>query len=692
MELKQGTLLQGGKYKIEATLGQGTFGITYLGTARLTLNGGLGAREIVTKVAIKEFFMREVNVRDNDGRCVEGSSSSVFTNYRHRFRREAENLAKLDHPNIIRVYDVFDENGTTYYSMEYVEGITLDAYIQQHHPLPEAEAVAILGRVCSALSFMHSQRMLHLDLKPKNIMCSTKGEVFLIDFGLSKQFGANGEPESSTTIGAGTPGYAPLEQANPIKDGTFPATLDIYALGATIYKTLTGQRPPVATDVLNEGFPLEPLVQHHRSPSLIKVIARCMSPMRKDRYQTVAELLRDYPPLAIEDEKTEIKEDTEATILDDVQPVKHPTGGAPVPPPIGEEKVSEKLTPKKAEPIVEPKVIVTPTPPPPPKKPSAIKDLLSFVLAGLSVILMVFGGLSITRCVNNHASDDHNANNTVVDMPQPADPTLDFTVNGVTFTMVRVEGGTFTMGATAEQIGAIDREKPAHQVTLSDYYIGQTEVTQALWKAVMGETPTSHYPQWKRKYGLGDNYPAYYISYDDVLSFISKLNSLTGRTFRMPTEAEWEYAARGGNKSKGYRFSGGNTLDNVGWYWVNSDGTTHPVAQNSANEHKNPVAQNSANKHKNRGSGSHPVAQKSANELGLYDMSGNVYEWCSDWYGSYLSSPQTNPTGPSTGSYRVLRGGCWYYIAKFSRVAYRDYASPSYRGNIGVRLALSSSH
>ena len=406
MELKQGTLLQGGKYKIEATLGQGTFGITYLGTARLTLNGGLGAREIVTKVAIKEFFMREMNVRDNDGKTVEGSSSSVFTNYRHRFRREAENLAKLDHPNIIRVYDVFDENGTTYYSMEYVEGITLDAYIQQHHPLPESDAVAILGRVCSALSFMHGQRMLHLDLKPKNIMCSTKGEVFLIDFGLSKQFGANGEPESSTTIGAGTPGYAPIEQVNPIKDGTFPATLDIYALGATMYKMLTGQRPPVATDVLNEGFPLEPLVQHHRSPSLIKAIARCMSPMKKDRYQTVADLLRAYPPLAAEDEKTEIKEDTEATILDDVQPVKHPTGGAPVTPPIVEEKVSEKLTPKKAEPVVEPKVIVTPTPPPPPKKSSAIKDLLSFVLAGLIVILLVFGGLSITRCINNHSSDD----------------------------------------------------------------------------------------------------------------------------------------------------------------------------------------------------------------------------------------------------------------------------------------------
>ena len=240
---------------------------------------------------------------------------------------------------------------------------------------------------------------------------------------------------------------------------------------------------------------------------------------------------------------------------------------------------------------------------------------------------------------------------------------MDITVNGVTFTMVRVEGGTFTMGATAEQTGAFNDETPAHQVTLSDYYIGQTEVTQALWKAVMGETPTTDDDQWGPEIGLGDNYPAYNISYNDVLSFISKLNSLTGRTFRMPTEAEWEYAARGGNKSKGYLYSGGNTLDNVGWYYENSSSKTHPVAQ------------------------------KAANELGLYDMSGNVEEWCSDWYGSYSSSSQTNPTGPSTGSYRVLRGGGWLNFATRCRVAYRNYFSPSYRVNFyGVRLALSSSH
>ena len=598
MELKQGTLLQGGKYKIEATLGGGSFGITYLATARFITQGGLGAMEVVTKVAIKEFFMHEVNVRDRDGRSVEGSSSSVFTNYRHRFRREAENLARLKHPNIIRVYDVFDENGTTYYSMAYVEGTTLDEYIRLHHPLAEAEAVAIFGRVCSALSSMHEQRMLHLDLKPKNIMRSTQGEVFLIDFGLSKQFGTNGEPESSTTIGAGTPGYAPIEQANPIKDGTFPATLDIYALGATMYKTLTGQRPPVATDVLNEGFPLEPLVQHRRSESLIKVIARCMSPMKKDRYQTVAELLRDCPAL------DEADEETEATIFDS-------------------DSHGQKTV--------------------------------------------------VQHCPNAQCGKEIPADarfcpycGTAVAKPGrvPAANTLDFTVNGVTFTMVRVKGGTFTMGATSEQTDAFDIEKPAHQVTLSDYYIGQTVVTQALWKAVMGATPTTDGYQWTDKYGLGDNYPAYYISYEDIQTFIARLNSLTGHIFRMPTEAEWEYAARGGSKSTGYLFSGGHTLDNVGWYEDNSEGKTHPIAQ------------------------------KAANELGLYDMSGNVWEWCSDWYDRdfYSSSPQTNPQGPSSGSDRVLRGGSWSNDATYCRVACRNSIEPWYLfEDYGVRLASDSS-
>jgi formylglycine-generating enzyme required for sulfatase activity len=230
--------------------------------------------------------------------------------------------------------------------------------------------------------------------------------------------------------------------------------------------------------------------------------------------------------------------------------------------------------------------------------------------------------------------------------------TQTFTVNGVSFKMVGVEGGTFTMGATSEQgtSDPYDDEYPTHSVTLSDFAIGETEVTQELWQAVMGSNPS---------YFKGSNKPVEYVSWNDCQTFISRLNSLTGKNFRLPTEAEWEYAARGGQKSKGYKYAGSNTLSDVAWYSDNSSSTTHDVKG------------------------------KQANELGLYDMSGNVYEWCQDWFGTYSSSAQTNPTGPASGSYRVRRGGGWSTDARFCRVSYRDCSTPTYyRNRLGLRLAL----
>ncbi|MBR5781423.1 MAG: formylglycine-generating enzyme family protein [Bacteroidales bacterium] len=226
-------------------------------------------------------------------------------------------------------------------------------------------------------------------------------------------------------------------------------------------------------------------------------------------------------------------------------------------------------------------------------------------------------------------------------------------VNGVSFKMIKIEGGTFQMGATSEQGGdAYNDEKPVHSVTLSDYYIGETEVTQELWTAVMGSNPSSFSNNPQR--------PVEQVSWNDCQEFIKKLNELTGKNFRLPTEAEWEYAARGGNKSQGYKYSGSNTIVDVAWYYDNSSSQTHDVKT------------------------------KQANELGIYDMSGNVYEWCQDWYGSYSSSSQTNPTGPSSGSDRVDRGGSWYSDAKFCRVSYRRNANPGYtNSNLGLRLSLS---
>lgn len=238
-----------------------------------------------------------------------------------------------------------------------------------------------------------------------------------------------------------------------------------------------------------------------------------------------------------------------------------------------------------------------------------------------------------------------------------------FTVNGVSFTMKRVEGGIFQMGATSEQGSeAENSEKPVHSVTLSSYYMGDTEVTQALWKAVMGSEPTYN-GGWESKYGRGNEYPAYRVSWNDIQEFIRKLNQKTGKNFRLPTEAEWEYAARGGKKSNGYKYAGSNIIGSVARYTETSNDKS-----------------------------TKPVKTKSPNELGLYDMSGNVYEWCNDWYGSdyYEKSSLSNPQGPSSGSYRVLRGGSWYSNARCCRVSYRRSDDSSSRFNYyGFRLCLS---
>ena len=290
-------------------------------------------------------------------------------------------------------------------------------------------------------------------------------------------------------------------------------------------------------------------------------------------------------------------------------------------------------------------------------------------------------------------------------MPAFSQQPLTITVNGVSFKMIHVQGGTFTMGATREQANdAKDNEKPAHKVTLSSYYIGETEVTQQLWLAVMGSNPSHFAPktnasrceydsfvadakrlnakragtvriptrqEWDAAMTSGGGSlkrPVENVSWDDCQEFIRKLNQLTGRQFRLPTEAEWEFAARGGTKSQGYKYSGGNSIGTVAWYASNA----------FFNKDEN-----------DSGYGTHNVKTKRANELGIYDMSGNVLEWCQDRYGHYNSEAQNNPKGPSSGSYRVNRGCSWISDASYCRVSYRSYSTPDERYDfLGLRLAL----
>lgn len=369
LALPEGIILHGEAYdyKITSVLGQGSFGITY--RAKVEMRGALGTLDSNMYVAIKEFFMKEVNGRDNTS-VTSGSTSrdGLFEYYREKFEREARNLSTLQHKNIVRVLESFQANGTVYYAMEYISGQSLDSVIikSPHHCLDAATALGYTQQLGSALSFMHSKGMLHLDVKPANAMVKDDGTVVLIDFGLSKQYAANGEPESSTKVGAGTPGYAPLEQASYREGKGFPTMMDVYALGGTLYKMLTGQRPPEASEILNDGFPIGEMKQHGVPPQVAACVRKAMAPLKKDRYKTIDQLLNALAQCSLQggsyDELNEATTIAEVDVIGVVKPQVTP-----------QEQVIPQVTPQpqpkpqptpqpKPQPTAQPKVTPQPKP------------------------------------------------------------------------------------------------------------------------------------------------------------------------------------------------------------------------------------------------------------------------------------------------------------------------------------------
>ena len=330
-----GTILHGEAYdyKIMDVLGQGTFGITY--KAKVEMKGALGRLDSNMYVAVKEFFMKEINGRENSS-VTSGSTSNggLFYYYRDKFEREARNLSTLSHPNIVKVLEAFHANGTTYYSMEYIDGISLDKKIAQSPQgrMPLTEAIETLKQISAAIAFMHSRNMLHLDVKPGNVMMRKDGTAVLIDFGLSKQYTSDGEPESSTKVGAGTPGYAPIEQASYHEGKGFPTMMDVYALGGTLFKMLTGQRPPEASEILNEGFPTDSLRQLFIPDNIVNSISKAMAPLKKDRWQTVDEFvnhLDEHGEHTIYEDTSSENARSESTIFDD-RKFSHKLQGDPI--------------------------------------------------------------------------------------------------------------------------------------------------------------------------------------------------------------------------------------------------------------------------------------------------------------------------------------------------------------------------
>ena len=307
------TILEGQEYqyRIQKVLGEGTFGITYLAKAKISISGKLGHLYTEIDVAIKEFFMKDFNERQGT-EISAGNHSTLFVDYRKKFQREALSLSKMEHKGIVKVIEAFDANNTSYYVMEYISGGSLNDEIKQKGRLSIKRVQELIPQICQSLSYMHQKKVLHLDLKPQNIMIDGTGAPILIDFGISKAFDMDGNPETTTLIGGGTDGYAPLEQSTHDNNGQFTATLDIYAFGGTLYKMLTGKQPPSAIRVLNDQSILERNLFKADAPeSLIRFIERAMSPLQSGRIQNVNEFLEKFL-VAIGDVKDE---QTEYTII-----------------------------------------------------------------------------------------------------------------------------------------------------------------------------------------------------------------------------------------------------------------------------------------------------------------------------------------------------------------------------------------
>ena len=284
--LSPGTVLHGrnAQYCILQVLGQGSFGITYLARDMV------GDDEVEQLFCIKEFFMRDINGR-NDTSVTSSNREGMFMYYKRKFEQESDHLSQLRHRNIVMVTDAFRANGTSYYVMQYIDGQSLDQYITSRGRLSTVQAVDIARQVGDALQFMHLRGMVHLDVKPANVMMSSGGAAVLVDFGLSKQYDSDGNPESSTTVGTGSPGYAPIEQATHREGRGVPVQMDVYALGATVFKMLTGCRPPEAADVLNIGFPRGELQHCGVEKAVVDVVQKAMEPQCNKRYKTVEALV-----------------------------------------------------------------------------------------------------------------------------------------------------------------------------------------------------------------------------------------------------------------------------------------------------------------------------------------------------------------------------------------------------------------
>ena len=590
-------------YQIERELGHGGMSTVYL--------------------AVQESLGRQVALK------VMAPALAADRSFGERFLREARTVAQLTHQNILAVYEFGSIEHTYYLAMEYVSDGDLKQRIRQGALLPEA-ALEILKQVASALGYAHQKGFVHRDVKPENVLFREDGTAMLADFGIAKALGS-GTRMTAVGMSIGTPHYMSPEQA---RGKEVDGRSDLYSLGVVLYEMLTGRVPYDAEDTLaiafahvNDALPQFPAALSLYQPLLDLLLAKDPAGRFADAGDLIAAIER----------------------LRSGQPIQRPASVTQVMPQVEQAVKTAKVA-----------------------KDSGLK----WAIGGVLLAILVYGGLwlakqqpepSFRQSASVHkastetvpqaslqrndtaptVSDDmepdrHQQEETVQQNSQDllVDPTT-----GMEF--VRVPGGCFQMGDTFGDVESV--ESPLHEVCVDGFWMGKTEVTQGQWQTIMGDNPS--------KFKRGDKYPVEQVSWVTAQEYIQKLTRQSGKRYRLPTEAEWEYAARNGGKEE--KYAGGNNVDALAWY----DG--------------------------NSGKSPHPVAQKNPNGLGLYDMSGNVWEWCQDWYEKnyYTSSPRNNPGGSSSGSIRVTRGGSWYNSAKLSLSSFRSGFSPGKSHfNLGFRL------